>query len=53
MLEEFVTLEIILEVFGRESAPIDHTPFYYGSAEKGLGAVLFCGIRDTGLGARG
>jgi hypothetical protein len=34
MLEEFVALEIILEVFGRESAPIDHTPFYYGSAEK-------------------
>jgi hypothetical protein len=41
MLEEFVALEIIVEVFGRESAPIDHTPFYYGPAEKGSGGV-FC-----------
>jgi hypothetical protein len=48
MLEEFVALEIILEVFGRESAPIDHTPFYYGSAEKGSGAV-FCPPRSTRL----
>jgi hypothetical protein len=39
MLEEFVALEIILEVLGRESAPIDHTPFYYGSAEGGSLAV--------------
>jgi hypothetical protein len=40
MLEEFVALEIILEVFRRESAPIDHRLFYYGSAEKGSGAAF-------------
>jgi hypothetical protein len=42
VLEDFVALEIILEVFRRESAPIDHTPFYYG----GVAQTLFCGVCD-------
>jgi hypothetical protein len=45
MLEEFVALEIILEVFGRESAPINHTPFYYGSAEKVRSATAAFAVR--------
>jgi len=34
MLKELVALEIVLEVFGRESAPINHTSLYYGSARR-------------------
>ena len=29
MLRKLVSLEIIFEIFRRESAPIDHTPLYY------------------------
>ena len=32
MLRKLVSLEIIFEIFRRESAPIDHTPLYYASS---------------------
>jgi len=32
MLRKLVALEIIFEIFRRESAPIDHTPLYYASS---------------------